>query len=53
MSFFPLTTLSIGVVLVPPGSNASAERVASAAAAAKRRAKYHAQPFIEADLAVE
>jgi len=53
MSFFPLTTLSIGVVLVPSGSNASAERVASAAAAAKRRAKYHAQPFIEADLAVE
>ncbi|MBS3959933.1 MAG: GGDEF domain-containing protein [Xanthomonadaceae bacterium] len=50
MSFFPLTTLSIGVVVVPPGSSAGAERVASAAAAAKRRAKHHAQPFIETDL---
>lgn len=49
MSFFPLTTLSIGVVVVAPGTRASAEHVASAAAAAKRRAKHHTQPFIETD----
>jgi diguanylate cyclase (GGDEF)-like protein len=36
---FPLTTLTIGVVRVQPGRFASAEEVASRAAAAKRRAK--------------
>lgn len=36
---FPLTTLSVGVAVVPAGSRASAEAVASLAAAAKRQAK--------------
>jgi len=38
-AFFPLTTLSIGAVVVHPGSFRKAEDVASAAASAKRRAK--------------
>ena len=38
-AFFPLTTLSIGVVAVRCGSHRSAEEVASSAAAAKREAK--------------
>jgi diguanylate cyclase (GGDEF)-like protein len=39
MAFFPLTTLSIGAVVVEPGAFRTAENVASAAAAAKRNAK--------------
>jgi diguanylate cyclase (GGDEF)-like protein len=38
-AFFPLTTLAVGTVSVPAASPMSAEEVASAAAAAKRRAK--------------
>lgn len=38
---FPLTTLTIGVVVVQPGQYASAEEIASQAAAAKRHAKRH------------
>jgi diguanylate cyclase (GGDEF)-like protein len=38
-TFFPLTTISIGVVQVHPGLFARAEDVASAAASAKRQAK--------------
>jgi diguanylate cyclase (GGDEF)-like protein len=39
-SFFPLTTLTIGAVLIAPGAYQRAEDVASAAAAAKRAAKH-------------
>ncbi len=39
MSFFPLTTLSIGAVVVEPGVFRHAEDVATAAAGAKRKAK--------------
>jgi len=38
-TFFPLSTLSIGATLIPAGTIASAEEVASLAAAAKRKAK--------------
>ncbi len=38
-TFFPLTTLSIGAVLINPGEFRRASDVASAAAAAKRQAK--------------
>jgi diguanylate cyclase (GGDEF)-like protein len=45
-SFFPLTTLTIGAVLIAPGAYQRAEDVASAAAAAKRAAKHsHAGVF--------
>lgn len=37
--FFPLSTLSIGATLIPAGTIASTEDVASLAAAAKRKAK--------------
>jgi EAL domain-containing protein (putative c-di-GMP-specific phosphodiesterase class I)/GGDEF domain-containing protein len=39
MRFFPLTTLSAGVIQVPPGTFTRAEMVASAAAAAKHKSK--------------
>ncbi len=39
MRFFPMTTLSAGVMQVPPGTFTRAEMVASAAAAAKHKAK--------------
>jgi diguanylate cyclase (GGDEF)-like protein len=38
-TFFPLTTIAVGVVPVEPGRCRSAEDIASAAAAAKKRAK--------------
>ena len=38
-TFFPLTTLAIGAVEISPGSYQYAEDVATAAAAAKRKAK--------------
>lgn len=50
ISFFPITTLAIGAVIVPPGAAGSAERIASAAAQAKRRAKGSDQPFVEMPL---
>ena len=39
-AFFPLSTLSVGVVWIDPGQFRRAEQVASAAAAAKRIAKH-------------
>ncbi|MEW5887635.1 MAG: EAL domain-containing protein [Pseudomonadota bacterium] len=39
-SFFPLTTIAAGAVRVSPGDYKNPEEVASAAAAAKRRAKH-------------
>lgn len=50
IAFFPVTSLSIGAVLVSPGSCATPEAVASAAAQAKRKAKQHAQAFFETPL---
>jgi len=43
--FFPLTSLSIGAVVAEPGKYATSEEVASAAAAAKRKAKNSGQGF--------
>lgn len=39
MRFFPMTTLSAGVMQIPPGAFTRADMVASAAAAAKHKAK--------------
>lgn len=50
MSFFPITTLAIGAVVVPPLASGTAEQVASAAAQAKRRAKCFDQPYFEMPL---
>lgn len=50
MSFFPITTLAIGAVIVPPQASGSAEQVASAAAQAKRRAKGFDRAFFEMPL---
>ncbi len=47
MTFFPLTTLAVGVVVVGEASTGTPEQVASAAAAAKRRAKQQFQAFVE------
>lgn len=50
VAFFPITTLSMGAVLVSPGSCATPEAVASAAAQAKRKAKQNSQAFFETPL---
>ena len=50
VAFFPITTLSIGAVLVSPGSCATPEAIASAAAQAKRKAKQQSQAFFETPL---
>lgn len=44
--FFPLTTMAVGAVCIQPGDYSRHEDVASAAAAAKRRAKHDASGFI-------
>ena len=44
--FFPLTTMAVGAVCIQPGDYSRHEDVASAAAAAKRRAKHDAAGFI-------
>ncbi|MGE4111682.1 MAG: GGDEF domain-containing protein, partial [Burkholderiales bacterium] len=43
--FFPMTSLSIGAVVAHPGEFSTSEEVASAAAAAKRKAKHSGQGF--------
>lgn len=43
--FFPMTSLSIGAVIARPGEFSTSEEVASAAAAAKRKAKNTGQGF--------
>jgi len=48
-TFFPLTTLSIGAVLINPGTFRRAADVASAAAAAKRQAKRTQQGLFVVD----
>ena len=50
VSFFPITTLVIGAVVVPPQASGTAEQVASAAAQAKRHAKGCDQPYFEMPL---
>jgi diguanylate cyclase (GGDEF)-like protein len=43
--FFPMTSLSIGAVIARPGEFSTSEEVASAAAAAKRKAKHSGMGF--------